>query len=116
MLRSSSNSSLINSRRNNVFSQSSAIPWTAQNCYPCLGHSVTYVLAINCYLCLGHGPIPLSLTANPVLNESRFSSEPHVSRGSLERVAGEQTWHGSRGVAGTAHQKPCAQYSAANAL
>jgi hypothetical protein len=23
----------------------SAIPWTAQNRYPCLGHTVTYVLA-----------------------------------------------------------------------
>src|ERR1700745_1654129 len=45
MPRSSSKSSLINSRRNNVLSQSSAIPWTAQNCYPCLGHTVTYVLA-----------------------------------------------------------------------
>jgi len=49
-------SSLINSRRNVALSQASCIPWTAQNCYPCLGHTVTYVLAMFCHLCLGHGP------------------------------------------------------------
>jgi hypothetical protein len=55
-LRPPSSSSLINSRRNNVLSQSFSISWTAQNCYPCLGHSVTDVLAMFCYRCLGLGP------------------------------------------------------------
>jgi hypothetical protein len=56
MFRPSSHSSLINSRRNIALSQPSCIPWTAQNCYPCLGHTVTYVLAMICHTCLGHGP------------------------------------------------------------
>jgi hypothetical protein len=55
-LRPPSISSLVSSRRNNVLSQSFSIPRTAQNCHPCLGHSVTHVLAMFCYRCLGLGP------------------------------------------------------------
>src|ERR1700741_376946 len=34
----------------------SARGWTAQNCYPCLDHTVTYVLTMFCYLCLDLAP------------------------------------------------------------
>src|SRR4029077_7920335 len=77
MPRSSSKSSLINSRRNNVLSQSSAIPWTAQNCYPCLDHTVTYVLTMFCYLCLDHGP---SRKTQGQTREKNDSTLPHNIR------------------------------------
>ena len=40
--------------------------------------------------------IPLSLTTGRVQHSWRFSSEPHINRGSLERVAGHQTCNANR--------------------
>ena len=55
--------------------------------------------------------IPLALPRTRFCISWRFSSEVHVSRGSLARVARpadalrEKSWHSFRGVAGVVHQK-----------
>ena len=53
----------------------------------------------------GRSRIPLALTAGPVLQAWRVSSEPHVSRGSLERVAGYHTCNpNKRGAVSGGHR------------